>query len=248
MNDFKILAHLRVSTDKQSNEAQEYKVLKYAKEFGLDINKIEFVYVDLSSTTDEAKRRVQETIAKLNKGDILITTELSRLGRTATELVDIKKQLMDKNVKIIFTNQPFLNTRGDGEVEKALDFMIFSTIAGVAQMERENTSDRTIQTLKAKKANAKAAGITINWGHNKRFIKSKYDAYEEQILNFRQALDRNSSRLSFEKICSLIDVNGKLEFKRKSLSTWFNKRYEIEPMMKTYQHTKIYKEHLEGAK
>lgn len=232
----KTIAYLRVSTSKQDNENQKHKILEYANNKKIVID--EFVNVDLGSTTKEAKKKVLELIDRLQENDTLITTELSRLGRTASELIANRKTLLDKKVTVIFTNQEFLNTQGN----KAIDDLIFNIFSVFAQMEKEFISERTIQALEAKKANYKKEnnGKELKLGHNKTFLKSKYDEFENEIYDFRENLN-----ISFEKICALLDREGKKGLKAQSLRTWFTKRYIKEKAFNTYQKTVNYKKHLE---
>lgn len=230
----KVIAYMRVSTDKQKNDNQEEKIKKYAKANNIKIN--EWVYMSISSTAKEAKAKVLEIIDRLEKGDTLITTELSRLGRKAQELADNRKKLMDKEVTVIFTNQTYLNTNGN----KALDTLIFNIVAYMAEQERENISERTIQALDAKRAKAKEQGIKLKLGHNKNFLKSRYDDFEEAIYNFKEV-----NKLSFQKICDMLDADGSKGFKAQSLRNFFLARYELEPHFQTWQRTRKYQKHLD---
>lgn len=103
-----VYAYLRISTDKQDNDKQEFLVLEYAQKNKIIIDEI--LRVEMSSRKSEEARRITELKAKLNKDDVLITAELSRLGRAMLEVMKLVLELDEKGVKLIFIRQPELST------------------------------------------------------------------------------------------------------------------------------------------
>lgn len=221
------IAYIRVSTSKQDTDNQKHRLLEHAQSKKLVID--EFLEVEISSRKTARLRKIDELIAKLNTGDNLYITELSRLGRNMLEVLNIINSLREKGVNILFINQPELST-SDNE---ALDGLKFAIYGFLAQSERDFISQRTKQGL----ANAKAKGKKL--GHRKEFLKSKYDAYEDQICRFR-----NEFNISFQKICEMLDKDGEKGFKQQSLMMWFNKRYKKDAIFNLYQRTKKYHNYL----
>lgn len=76
----KTLAYLRISGDKQDLKNQKYEILEYAQKHDLQV--AEFLEIEISSRQDKKKRRIDELFEKLNSGDTLIVSELSRIGRS----------------------------------------------------------------------------------------------------------------------------------------------------------------------
>lgn len=226
-----VTAYTRKSTDLQDLENQKHRIKSYAHDNKLNIDT--WYEVELSSRKSESDRQINKLIDSLNNGDTLIVTEFNRLGRKMLDLLLLVKILNEKKVKMIFTNDELLNPSGN----EALDSFKFALVGFLAEDERNRVSDRTKRALKQLKDNG------VELGHNKDFLKSKYDEYEEVIYDYRER-----AKLSFEKICLMIDVKKNLGFKAQSLRTWFNKRYEIEPIFKTFQRTKKYIKHMELAK
>lgn len=222
------IAYIRVSTSKQDTDNQKHRLLEYAQSKKLVID--EFLEVEISSRKEARLRKIDELISKLNTDDNLYITELSRLGRNMLEVLNIINSLREKGVNIFFINQPELST-SDNE---ALDGLKFAIYGFLAQSERDFISQRTKQGL----ANARAKGKKL--GHKKEFLKSKYDAYEDEIYKFR-----NEYNISFNKICDILDKDGEKGFKQQSLMTWFNKRYEKDNLLNIYQRTEKYQKHTE---
>jgi putative DNA-invertase from lambdoid prophage Rac len=63
------------------------------------------VQVSTKKTTKE--RRIEELTNKLNKGDSLIATELSRIGRSTAEVITLINQLVQKGINVIIVKQGF---------------------------------------------------------------------------------------------------------------------------------------------
>lgn len=227
----KTIAYTRKSKDVQDLENQIHRIKSYAHDNKFQIDK--WYEIELSSRKSEADRQIDKLIDTLNNGDTLIVTEFNRLGRKMLDLLSLVKVLNEKGVKMIFTNDELLNPSGN----EALDSFKFALVGFLAEDERNRVSDRTKRALKQ----LKDKGVEL--GHNKDFLKSKYDDYEEAIYQYRE-----TAKLSYDKICNLIDVRKDLGFKAQSMRTWFIKRYEVGDIMgmSTYQKNKKYIKHLEG--
>ena len=224
----KTIAYIRVSTDKQTSENQRNEISRYAVDKKITIDK--WFDFEISTRKSDEERGINTLLNELEKGDTLIVSELSRLGRSQTGVLN----LIDKLIKMGVTTIPLkenITIRPDGnDITTEVLIMVFTMLA---QMERSFVSMRTKEAL----ASRKGKGIL---GHKQDFRKSKYDQYEDAIYSFKE-----NANLSFEKICLLIDVNDNLGFKAQSLRTWFNKRYEKDALTETYQKTAKYKKHLE---
>ena len=83
----KTVAYLRVSTIDQDVKKNRYEILALANEKGL--GKVAFVEETVSGTVSWKKRKIAEVLAGLHTGDNLIVSELSRLGRSMLECMEI---------------------------------------------------------------------------------------------------------------------------------------------------------------
>jgi DNA invertase Pin-like site-specific DNA recombinase len=81
----KVVAYIRVSTDKQDLDKQKHLLLEYAQAHQLLIN--EFIGVEISSQKSREARRIDELLSRLEAGDVLLVAELSRLGRNTSPWV-----------------------------------------------------------------------------------------------------------------------------------------------------------------
>ena len=93
------LAYLRVSTGAQNLDQQRLAILDYAQKQRLTVD--EFVETRRSSQHAAQRRELMERVEALQRGDRLIVSELSRLGRSLGQILDIIDRLIHKGVRLV---------------------------------------------------------------------------------------------------------------------------------------------------
>lgn len=182
-----VIGYIRVSSDKQDLQKQEHLLLKYAQQHDLQIS--DFIKIEISSRKDPKARRIDELLSRLNRDDILLVAELSRLGRNMFEVINIINQLSEKGVTLIFVRQPELSTAGP---HSQLLLAIYSYFA---EAERDFISVRTKQGLEAARAKGKQLGRPKGSRDKERVL----DPYREQIKEYLQV------KVPLRRIRSLIN-------------------------------------------
>jgi DNA invertase Pin-like site-specific DNA recombinase len=145
-----IYGYIRVSTDKQTTENQRFEILKYADEKKLPIGT--WIEETVSSTKKLSHRKLGALLAAMQPEDILLVTELSRLGRSLLEVMSMLHTLMDKEVKVFTTKERY--ELGNNISSKVLAF----AFALSAEIERSMISSRTKEALARKKSEGKRLG------------------------------------------------------------------------------------------
>jgi len=176
-------AYIRVSTDKQETENQKFEILKYANERKL--GNVEFVEETVSGRKSWKDRKIGALISELCRGDILIVTELSRLGRSMLEIMELLSILLRIGVElhVVKSNQI---------LKDDLQSKVFAVAFSIAaEIERELISQRTREALQRRKAEGKPLG------RPKGSYSSKLDRYQEQI---EELLSKGVSISSIAKI------------------------------------------------
>lgn len=143
-------AYLRVSTDKQSIENQQFEILKFANQKTIQIH--QWIEETISGTKGFQDRSLGQLVSTLTASDTLIVTELSRLGRSVMEVMSILNVLMNKKVKVISIKEGY--ELGDTIDSKILAFA-FSLSADI---ERKMISSRTKEALARKKQEGRTLG------------------------------------------------------------------------------------------
>jgi DNA invertase Pin-like site-specific DNA recombinase len=176
-----IIGYLRVSTIDQDTEKNKAAVLDFANAKGF-IGKVEFVEEKISGLKSWKKRKLNDLVQSMQAGDILIVPELSRLGRSLVEVLEVLNTLKDKGVKVYSVKENF-QLNGDDVQSK-----VMRTMLGLfAEIERDLISARTKEGLAAAKASGKRLGRPRGPG------KSKLDGFRPEI----EALLKNGSRKNF---------------------------------------------------
>lgn len=157
-----IFGYMRISTqkEKQTTDRQRITLEKYAAANKFTFN--ELVEERISGTI-QADHRPQFNMlkSKLRKDDILIITDIDRLGRNADDVIMEFKKLKADGIRVIALDTPYLN-----EWEKVQDSSIYNMIADIfitlkahmAQQEREKTVQRINQGLEVARAKGKTLG------------------------------------------------------------------------------------------
>lgn len=139
-----VYGYLRVSTDEQDSNSQKQGVEKFARERGLKIDA--YVTDDgVSGAKDPSKRKLGGLLKKLGTGDIVIASEISRLGRDLFMIMDILHLCMKKGVKVLTVKDGY--ELGDNIQSKVLAF----AFGLAAEIERQLIRQRTAEGLKLRK-------------------------------------------------------------------------------------------------
>jgi DNA invertase Pin-like site-specific DNA recombinase len=166
------LAYLRTSTDKQDINHQKVEILEYARRERIHID--DFIAISISSKRERRARRIDELLQKLSEGDTLIVTELSRLGRSTSEVIDLIDGLIQGVVQVIVLKQNLILDKDQDDIQSLTMITLLSLFA---QMERMMISKRTKEALAVRKAQ----GVTL--GKPKGTIQeSMYDKDRELIV------------------------------------------------------------------
>jgi len=175
----KTLGYLRVSTDDQDLEKNKADILKLANE--KDLGRVRFIEETVSGRVSWKKRKVAEILDRCRAGDNIIVSELSRLGRSMLECMEILSIALERGIHVYAVKGSW---QLDQSIQSKIIAMAFSM---AAEIERDLISQRTKEALRAKKA----AGMKL--GRPKGPGKSKLDAFRPEI----EALLANGSTQKF---------------------------------------------------
>ena len=176
----KVIGYIRVSTVDQDTKKNEEAILRYANTH--DFGKVEFVSEKVSGMKSWKTRKLYDVVQQLDKGDILIVPELSRLGRSLKDVLDVLNELTKKGVKIYSVKEDFQLNSDD------MQSKVMRTMLGLfGEIERDLISART----KEGQAAARLKGHFP--GRPKGIGKSRQDEHREDIIK----LLNNGSKLNF---------------------------------------------------
>ena len=169
-----IYGYIRVSTDKQTVENQRFEIERFCEQKNIKIDK--WIEETVSSSKQLQKRKLGKLIKKMKKADILICSELSRLGRNLLMIMGILNDCMGKQVEIWTIKDNY--RLGDDISSKVLAF----AFGLAAEIERNLISQRTIEAL----ARKRACGVILGRPRGSKSSKKKLSGKEELIIKMRQ--------------------------------------------------------------
>lgn len=167
-----IYGYIRVSTDKQTVENQRFEITNYCERKSISIER--WIEETISGTKDYEKRKLGKLIVRLNKDDVLICSELSRLGRSLFMIMDILNHCMRIGCKVISIKDNY--ELGDDIQSKVLAFAFGLS----AEIERNLISQRTKEALIRKKEE----GVTLGRPKGRKSSFVKLSGKRQQILDY----------------------------------------------------------------
>ncbi len=175
----KTVAYLRVSTADQDLQKNKFDILHLANEKGL--GQVQWVEETISGRVSWKRRDLATLLEHAQRGDNLIVSELSRLGRSMLECMEVLSIASQKGLNVYAVKG---NWQLDNSIQSKIVAMAF---AMAAEIERELISQRTKEALAAKKKDGVKLGRPQGPG------KSKLDNYRPEI----EALLANGSTQAF---------------------------------------------------
>ncbi len=173
------IAYLRVSTTDQDLEKNKADILHLANDKKLGT--VKWVEEKISGRVSWKKRQIAQVLEKLGEGDNLIVSELSRLGRSMLECMEILSIASQRKINVYAI-------KGNWQLGDSIQSKILAlAFAMAAEIERDLISQRTKEALAARKA----AGIKL--GRPRGIGKSKLDKHRPEI----EALLVNGSTQKF---------------------------------------------------
>lgn len=160
-----IYGYIRVSSDKQSTENQAFEIIRFAESNHMKID--EWIKEKISSRAELSERKLGGLLKRLKKGDVLITTELSRIGRNLMQIMSILHYCMDRGVRVWTIKD---NYRLGADIQSKVLAFAFGLSA---EIERNLISQRTKEALKRIKSEGKTLGRPKGRGNNKKKLSGK---------------------------------------------------------------------------
>ncbi len=141
--------YIRVSTDHQTVENQRFEIINFCRQQNLPID--DWIEETISGTKAYNKRVLGRLLRRIRRDDIIICTELSRLGRNLFMIMEILNICMRKECRVWTIKDHY--RLGDDLQSKVLAFAFGLS----AEIERDLISQRTKEAL----ARKKSEGITL---------------------------------------------------------------------------------------
>jgi len=184
-----IYGYIRVSSDKQTVENQRFEISNFCEKNSLTID----VWVEetISGMTRVENRKLGKLLKKMKKGDVLICSELSRLGRNLLMIMGVLNECMNRNIQVWTIKD---NYRLGSDINSKVLAFAFGLSA---EIERNLISQRTKEAL----ARKKAEGVVLGRPKGSKSAKTKLTGQEKQI---KELLEK---KVSYSAIGRILGVH-----------------------------------------
>ena len=185
-----IYGYIRVSTDRQTVENQRYEINQFCEKNEMIVDR--WIEETVSGTKEVKNRKLGKLLKKMKAGDILICSELSRLGRSLLMIMAVLNECMNRDIQVWTIKDNY--RLGSDISSKVLAFAFGLS----AEIERNLISQRTKEAL----ARKRAEGVVLGRPKGSKSSKVKLSGQEKKIM---ELLDKN---VSYSAIGRILGVDG----------------------------------------
>lgn len=185
-----IYGYIRVSSDKQTVENQRFEINNFCERENMNIDG--WIEETISGTKSYNKRELGRLLNKVQKDDLIICAELSRLGRNLFMIMEILNICMTKECRVWTIKDNY--RLGEDIQSKVLAFAFGLS----AEIERNLISQRTKEAL----ARKKAEGVVLGRPKGKRTTPEKHKLFKKKTLIIG-LLEEKISKRQIAKICKV---------------------------------------------
>ncbi|MBR4631165.1 MAG: recombinase family protein [Treponema sp.] len=181
-----VYGYIRVSTEHQNTENQRMEISRFCEQNNLKIDS--WIEEKISGTKNPNKRKLGKVLmSNCKKDDLVICTEISRLGRSLIMIMNILQFFLEKGIKVWTIKDGY--RLGDDIQSKVLAFAFGLS----AEIERKLISERTRVGLQRARSEGKKIGRKVGQ-KSKKYKLSPYDEY----IKFQLIFGRSKSSLAHE--------------------------------------------------
>ncbi len=184
-----IYGYIRVSTDKQTVENQRYEINQYCNRNILVVDK--WIEETISGSKSISDRKLGLLLKKMKKEDVLICSELSRLGRNLLMIMGILNECMNRDIQVWTIKD---NYRLGSDINSKVLAFAFGLSA---EIERNLISQRTKEAL----ARKKAEGVILGCPVGRKSLKTKLSGQEKRIQELLK------KKVSYSAISRILGVH-----------------------------------------
>ena len=185
-----IYGYIRVSSDKQTVENQRFEINNFCTKESMKIDG--WIEETISGTKNYNKRELGKLLNRVQKDDLIICAELSRLGRNLFMIMEILNICMTKECRVWTIKDNY--RLGEDIQSKVLAFAFGLS----AEIERNLISQRTKEAL----ARKKAEGVVLGRPVGKKTDETKYKLYHKKTL-IKELLKAGVSQRKIARICKV---------------------------------------------
>lgn len=165
-----IYGYARVSTKEQKLSRQE----------DFFEGKVDYLFKEKISGKDRERPQLKRMLSRLKEGDEVVVLELSRLGRSMKDLIDIVTEIKSKGAS-------FRSVKENIDLSSPYGELIFHLMGAFAEFERKQSLDRQREGIISAKARGQKWGPREKFPHTKEFTEDLFKRYASREISFKEA-------------------------------------------------------------
>ncbi len=145
------------------------------------LNQVDKLFQEAISGANKDRPQLQAMLAYIREGDIVVVTELERLGRNNKELTEVMNDIQAKGATLEVLNLPTLRGIEDDNLRRLLNNLILELYKYQAQAERERIKERQRQGIAIAKTQGKYKGRKAIFSEDDSRLLHAFDLYLEGL-------------------------------------------------------------------
>ena len=169
------IGYARVSS-KEQNLDRQLEALQ-------DVSK---VFSDKASGQSTERPQLQDMLTYLREGDIVVVTELDRLGRNNKELTELMNQIQQKGATLEVLNLPSMNGIEDENLRRLINNLVVELYKYQAESERKRIKERQAQGIELAKKKGRFTGRKSTFQKDDPLLQRAFNLYQSKEYTLKE--------------------------------------------------------------
>ena len=169
------IGYARVSSKEQNLDRQLEALQSVSK-----------VFTDKASGQSTERPQLQAILDYLREGDIVIVTELDRLGRNNKDLTEIMNAIQQKGATLEVLNLPSMNGIEDKNLRRLINNLVVELYKYQAESERKRIKERQAQGIELAKKKGRFTGRKSTFQKDDPLLQRAFNLYQSKEYTLKE--------------------------------------------------------------
>lgn len=169
------IGYARVSSKEQNLDRQLEALQSVSK-----------VFSDKASGQSTERPQLQAMLDYLREGDIVIVTELDRLGRNNKDLTEIMNAIQQKGATLEVLNLPSMNGIEDENLRRLINNLVVELYKYQAESERKRIKERQAQGIELAKKKGRFTGRKSTFQKDDPLLQRAFNLYQSKEYTLKE--------------------------------------------------------------
>ena len=144
------------------------------------------VFSDKASGQSVERPQIQAMLDYLREGDIVIVTELDRLGRNNKDLTEIMNAIQQKGATLEVLNLPSMNGIEDENLRQLINNLVVELYKYQAESERKRIKERQAQGIELAKKKGRFTGRKSTYQKDDPLLQRAFNLYQSKEYTLKE--------------------------------------------------------------